>query len=62
MKSYVMYRPDLADTAAVEAEITANPPAYTVGTIVVALDGAANIVVTNVLGVSPPTFGLITVT
>jgi len=59
-KSYVMYRPDLADTAAVEAEITANPPAYTVGTIVVAADGAANIVVTND-GVTP-TYGLITVT
>jgi hypothetical protein len=35
-KSYWMYRSDLADTAAVEAAITANPPAYTVGTVVVA--------------------------
>ena len=59
-KGYIQVRADLADTAAVEAVVDANPTAYTQGTIIVAADGAANIIVTND-GVTP-TYGLITVT
>ena len=44
MKAYIQYRADLADAAAVGTAVTANPGAYTIGTIIVAADGSASIV------------------
>ena len=46
-KSYIMNRPDLADTAAVQAVVDANPTSYTVGTIIVPATGIGSIVKTN---------------
>ena len=46
-KSYIMSRPDLADTAAVQALVDGNPAAYAVGAIIVPATGIAAIVKTN---------------
>ena len=39
MKGYTQVRPDLADTDAVAAEVTANPGQYIIGTIIIPADG-----------------------
>ena len=57
MKGYIQYRPDLADSAAIDAYALANPTQFTIGTIIVAADGAASIVI-DVTG----NVGIITVT
>ena len=44
-KSYIMNRDDLADSAAVVTYAAANPSGFTKGTIVVALDGSATIII-----------------
>ncbi len=46
-KAYIMVRADLADTAAVQAVVDANPVAYGLGTIIVSADGQGNIVQAN---------------
>lgn len=46
-KSYINVRLDLADTAAVQAVVDANPQAYGLGTIIVSADGQGNIVQAN---------------
>jgi len=46
-KAYIMVRPDLADTAAVQAVVDANPVSYGLGTIIVSADGQGNIVQAN---------------
>ena len=46
-KGYIMVRKDLADTAAVQAVVNANPTAYDLGTIIVSADGQGNIVQAN---------------
>jgi hypothetical protein len=47
MKAYIHVRPDLADTAALAAEGTANPAAFPLGGIWVTADGAAHLVTAN---------------
>ena len=44
-KSYIMNRDDLADSAAVVTFAAANPTQFTKGTIVVAADGSATIII-----------------
>ena len=44
-KSYIMNRDDLADSAAVVIFAAANPTQFTKGTIVIALDGSATIII-----------------
>ena len=39
MKAYSQYRPDLADAAAVEAYVAANPTQFVIGTTITAADG-----------------------
>jgi len=46
-KAYIMVREDLANTAAVQAVVDANPVAYALGTIIVSADGQGNIVQSN---------------
>jgi hypothetical protein len=46
-KGYIMVREDLADTAAVQAVVDANPAGYGLGTIIVSADGQGNIVQAN---------------
>jgi len=46
-KAYTMVREDLADTAAVQAVVDANPGSYSLGTIIVSADGQGNIVQAN---------------
>jgi hypothetical protein len=46
-KAYIQVRTDLADTAAVQAVVDANPAAYGLGTIIVSADGQGNIVQAN---------------
>lgn len=46
-KGYIMTRKDLANTAAVQAVVDANPKAYDLGTIIVSADGQGNIVQAN---------------
>ena len=46
-KAYIMVRADLADTAAVQAVVDANPREYAFGTIIVSADGQGNIVSVN---------------
>ena len=57
MKAYIQYRSDLADAAAVDAFCLANPTQFTIGTIVVAANGSASIVIDAAGNV-----GIITVT
>jgi uncharacterized protein GlcG (DUF336 family) len=47
MKGYTMVRLDLANTAAAQAVVDANPTAYAIGTIIVSADGIANMVTSN---------------
>jgi hypothetical protein len=59
-KSYIQYRSDLADAAAVETYAAANASDFTIGTIIVAADGTACIVttaagVTKLITVGEPT-------
>ena len=58
-KAYIMYRDDLADAAAVEAFVAANPTQFTIGTHITAADGTTCIVsaagVTGLVTVTAPT-------
>jgi hypothetical protein len=59
-KAYIQHRPELADAAAVETYCAANPAQFTIGTIVVAANGAACIVIdaagtTALISVEEPT-------
>jgi uncharacterized protein GlcG (DUF336 family) len=47
MKTYISYRPDLANEAAVQAVVDANPTAYVVGTVFIDAAGAMHYVKTN---------------
>jgi hypothetical protein len=58
-KEYIHVRPDLADTAALAAEGTANPAAFAVGGIWITADGAAHLVKAN--DGTTITWGVITV-
>lgn len=55
-KAYSMLREDLADAAAVEAYVTANPTQFTIGTMITAADGT--LLHVSAAGVT----GLVTVT
>lgn len=46
-KLYIMRRDDLADLAAVQVVVDANPVAYEQGTTIVIADGVRIVVVTN---------------
>lgn len=46
-KLYIMNRPDLADIAAVQAVVDANPAAYMAGTTLVIASGVRIVVTTN---------------
>ena len=46
-KLYIMNRPDLADLAAVQAVVDANPTAYEWGTEIVIAGGVRIVVLTN---------------
>lgn len=56
MKAYGMFRPDLADAAAVETYVAANPDQFTIGTLITAADGV--LLHVSAAGVT----GLVTVT
>lgn len=45
MKSYIQVKLDLADSAEVVTYAAANPTQFTIGTIVVAADGSATIII-----------------
>ena len=47
MKTYIEYRPDLANEAAVQAVVDANPGAFVVGTMFVDAAGVIHYVKTN---------------
>ena len=46
-KLYIMNRPDLADLAAAQAVVDANPDAYMAGTTIVIASGVRLVVTTN---------------
>lgn len=46
-KAYIMVREDLANVAAVQAVVDANPAGYGLGTIIVSADGQGSIVQSN---------------
>ena len=46
-KSYIQVKDDLADSAAVVTYAAANPDQFTKGTIVIALDGSATIIIND---------------
>jgi len=56
MKGYTQVRPDLADTDAVAAEVTANPGQYIIGTIIIPADGTFHYVsaVGTITSLLPP--------
>jgi hypothetical protein len=47
MKSYIQVKKELADSAAVVTYAAANPTQFTIGTIVVAADGSATIIIND---------------
>ena len=49
-KQYIQSKPDIATSAAAVTYIAANPTQFTTGTIVIAADGSATIVISAGLG------------
>ena len=44
-KAYIQVKEDLADSAAVVTYAAANPTQFTIGTIIIAADGSATIII-----------------